>query len=370
MRLFTDEIPDQYYAITSRLTAGGHQQTVMRVVAGCIMTLGLPAFLAATNPRASNLPFGRTLLAVIPLACLAFASPWLRYRWPTRRQSTLVVILGALLLAAGCIVPINPFSGLLTATAFPFVLGYAALFHGTRLQIFVATVAGATITWLTMMIGKSDVPTAMAVVTPVILINVAVLVACRIVADVSVNGTGRTDMEPLTGLLTRKSFDEFSATMIGARNRDDDRFLVMIVVGIDGFDALRSLQGQRGSDAARVAVAQALRDTVRHDALVAHTEDAEFIVSDTFTTTDPTPLAERIRCAIAAIPKGITASIGVVSTPLRPLADRPPTEALDEVIALATAAMYQARHRGGNRVEYVLEPLLSSPDGPPSPLAE
>lgn len=355
MRLFAQAVPDQYYAITSRLTARGQQRTAMRVVAGCILTLGLPAFLAAANPRASDFPFGRTLLAVVPLACLAFASPWLRHRWPTRGQSILVVILGAVVLSAGSIVPTNPFSGLLAATAFPFVLGYAALFHGTRIQVFVATVAAATITWLAVRIAMTDVPTALAVTTPVVMINVAVLLACRIVAALAVADTERTDIEPLTGLLTRTSFEELAATMIGARNRGDDRFLVMVMVGIDGCDAVMSVQGRRGLDAARIAVATALRETVRRDAVIGHVGEVEFLVADTFTTPDPAPLAERIRSAVATTPGGVTASIGIVCTPLVPLAERPPHEVLDEVIALATTAMHRARRRGGNSVEYILE---------------
>lgn len=348
-------VPDQYYATTSRLTAGGYQRTTMRVVAGCILAMGLPAVLAAGNPNISNFPWGRWLLAIAPLTCLAMASPWLRYRRPTRMQSGVVVVLGALLLTAGCVAPINPFSGLLNATAFGFVLGYAALFHNGRLQAFVATAAAGTILWLAIQIGRDDIPTALAVTTPVILVNVAVLVGCRTVAHVAATGREHTDIEPLTGLLTRSAFDDLAANLLTARNRDDDRFLVMVLVGIDGFAALRSLQGHRGTERARIAVAQALRDTVRRDALVAHLDDAEFIVTDTFTTPDPSPLAERIRGALNAIPHGLTASIGVVSTPLRPLSDRPPNEVISEVMALATTAMYRARKSGGNSVEYIQE---------------
>ena len=56
MKFFAAGVPDQYYAITARLAARGQQRTVMRVVAGCILALGLPAALAATNPDASDIP--------------------------------------------------------------------------------------------------------------------------------------------------------------------------------------------------------------------------------------------------------------------------------------------------------------------------
>jgi hypothetical protein len=57
---------------------------------------------------------------------------------------------------------------------------------------------------------------------------------------------------------------------------------------------------------------------------------------------------------VASTPQGITASLGVVCTPLRPLADRPPDEVVDELIGLATAAMFRAHRRGGNQAEYVI----------------
>ena len=93
-------------------------------------------------------------------------------------------------------------------------------------------------------------------------------------------------------------------------------------MALDSFAALQSLQGGRGTERARVQVGQALRETVRRNALIGHSDEAEFIVADTFTTPDPTPLAERLRGAVAATPPGLTASIGVVCKPLRPQADR------------------------------------------------
>lgn len=354
MNVLNGEVPDQYYAVTSRLTAGGHQRTTMRVVSGCILALGLPAMLAASNPAASDIPGGRAVLAITPLACVALASPWFGYRWPSRRTSMTVVVLGTLFLAVGCSVAINPFSGLLVATAFPFVLGYAALFHGDRLQLLVAVAAAGTIGWLTVKIGFDDVPTALAVSTPVVLINVAVLFAARTIAAVTAAGDTHTDVDPLSGLLTRRAFYEVAGTMIGSRHREDDRYLVVVVVSVDSFAALHSIQGGRGADRAVIAVGQALRDTVRRDAVVGHDGADEFLIADTFTTPEPTPLADRVLGAVAATPAGITASLGVVSKPLRPLADHPPHEVLDEAIAVATSAMQRARGRGGNTAEYVI----------------
>lgn len=355
MTRFGGGVPDQYYVVTSQLAARGHQQATMRVVAACILMLGLPAALAATNPASSPWGHGALAFAAIALGCIAMAIPWLRHRWPSRKQSTAVVLLGTLVLATGCNLASDPLAGLLIATGFVFVLGYVVLFHGPELQIFVATASAATVLVLGVRIAANDLPTALAVATPVVMLNVVTAYGCRTIAAVAAAGGGRTDVEPLTGLLTREGFDEMAATLLGARNRDDDRYLVVAVVVLDAFAPLQSMQGNRATDRARIAVAQALRETVRRTALLSHVGDSEFVVADTFTTPDPTPLAERIRGAVAATPQGITASIGVLCTPLRPLADRPPHEVIEEVIALATTAMQRARSRGGNQADYLIE---------------
>ncbi|MEI6251526.1 MAG: diguanylate cyclase [Mycobacteriaceae bacterium] len=355
MKLFAGGIPDPYYAVTSRLAARGHQQTAMRVIATCILVLGLPAALAAMNPASSHWGHGALTFAVIALACVAMAVPWMRYRWPSRAQSTAVVVLGTTALTGGCSLATDPLAGLLIATPLVFILGYTALFHGPGLQLFVASASAATVLVLGVRIAMSDIPTALAVVTPVVMLDIVVALGCRIIAEVAAAEGARTDVEPLTGLLTRDGFDELAATLLGARNREVDRYLVVAVVGIDNFGPLQSLQGSRATDRARVAVGQALRETVRRHALLGHVDDGEFVVADTFTTPDPTPLVERIRGAVAGTPQGVTASIGVVCTPLRPLADRPPYDAIEEIVALATTAMYRARRSGGNRAEYVID---------------
>ena len=75
-----------------------------------------------------------------------------------------------------------------------------------------------------------------------------------------------------------------------------------------------------------------------------------------------TPLIERALGAVAATHCGITASIGVVTTALRPLSLRPPGDVLDEVIALAATAMYEARRAGGNQARYVTDVDLRGPE--------
>lgn len=360
MRLLTSAAPDQYHALTTRLTAGGYQALTMRVVAGCILALGLPSILAGLAPSDTPWPGFRLAYTMIAVACLGLAVPWLRYRWPTRRESVTIVIVGTLALAAGCLATIDPVAGMVIASAFSFVLGFTALFHSTKLLAFIIAIAAGTVVVTTVRIAVTDLPTAIAVATPVVLLYVVVTFACRTVARVSTAGEVQYDIDSLTGLLMREAFYERTSTVIGARHRDEDRYLVVAVVDIDGFAAITSVQGGRGANDAQVAVSQALRETARREAVLAHVGSGEFLIADVFTISDPAPLIERVRGAIAATPAGITASIGVVSTPLQPLVSRPPHDVLDELIALGAAAMADARRRGGNQSRYLLDPQLES----------
>jgi GGDEF domain-containing protein len=151
--------------------------------------------------------------------------------------------------------------------------------------------------------------------------------------------------------------------LLASRSRNDDKFLVVVAVNIDSFSLLLGLSGSGGGNRARVTVGQALRETVRHNAIVAHVSDDDFLVADTFTTADPSPLVERIRGAIAVTPQRLTASIGVVCTPLPPLAAEPPDEVVDKLIAIATTAIEQARMAGGNQVRYIMRSNLDEGDG-------
>lgn len=351
--------PDQYYAFTSRLTARGMRRPAMLVIACFTVSLCVPAVLAMFNPQSTYLPGGRLILVGAAVVCVGFALPWLRHRWPTRAESTALVAAGAVALTVGCVVAADPLAGLLIGGAFPLIVGYAALFHSTRLLAFTVAVAALTYLWLAVRIGADDVPTAFAVTTPLVLLNVVVVFACRTVALVGEPENVLTDVEPLTGLLTREAFYEAAANLMGARARGDDRFLVVLVACIDGYAAILSVQGDRGTSRARVWAAQALRETIRHDAVLGHVDDSEFFVADTFTTADPTPLVDRALDAFASTPGGLTASIGVVSTAMGALSDRPPGAALDDVIALATTAMHQARRCGGNQARYITDADIS-----------
>lgn len=364
---------DQYYTLTAMLAARGAQTVTSRLIGGVIFGLGLCLLLGLLGSVEVQWAAARVVFGVVVVCCFGMASVWLRHRWPTRTESTLLVALGTVGLAGCCIMPADPWFGFLGATVFAVLAGYTALFHSLRLLALVLAVAGAVVVYLAARLAAHGIIwPALAAVILILVLTVFAVFTCRIAVQLSGTEDGPDAIEPLTGLLNRDSFYDMTATLLASRSRNDDRYLVIAVLNIDSFAAMVSMVGARGGSRARITAGQALRETVRHDAIVGHVGESDYLIADSFTAPDPSPLIERVRSAIAATPSGMTASIGVVSTPLRPLADRPPDDVIDEIVALATTAMYEARRAGGNQARYVLHPSWgvaddqdTEPDSPP-----
>jgi diguanylate cyclase (GGDEF)-like protein len=355
---------DHYYWLTALIAARGAQTTTTRVIAVLILGLGLiPVTLIGTFHGPSALRH-RLLAAAISLCCLAMGALWLRHRWPTRLQSQMCVVVGTVCIAVACVIETDPVIGLMGTTSFAVMAAFTAFFHTGRLLAFTWTVGAAVLLVLAVRLCAVNTALAISGVILVALVNVFAAFSCRMVVRLIDHDTVYGEIEPLTGLLNRDAFYEKVAMLIGARSRDDDRFLVVAVVNLDSFALLVSMSGAASGNRARVEVGQQLRETVRRGALVAHVGESEFLIAELFTGPDPSALIERALNAVTTTPCRMTASIGVVTTPLRPLTPYPPHDVLDEVLSIATGAMYEARKAGGNQAHYVLRPVLSVFDGP------
>lgn len=348
---------DHYYWLTAFLAARGLQVRTCRLIALTTFALGLTPIilvLGGTDPR-------RTwwIALVVTVCCIVNAAVWARPHWPSRTASQATSLLSTGCIAAFCLLQPNPLVGVLGSMAFLCQTVFISFFHSARLLAMCWTVAAVTLLILAVRLGRSDPSLALSSLIIVGFVNVFAAVACAMAVRLIDHQIRHGDIEPLTGLLTRESFDEKVAELIGARSRNDDRFLVVTVITLDGYSLLASLQGAVGTSRARITVGQQLRETARSDALIAHVGDAEFLIADLFTTIDPRPMVERVRGAIGAPPSQLKASVGVVSTPLHPLAQHSAPEVLDELLTIASTAMYDARKAGGNQARYVLDPHLA-----------
>lgn len=357
---------DHYEWLTAFLAARDLQVATCRVVAWIIGSFGALSVLvivASTGPGQSYRPAVAGLLFV---ACAVMAALWLRSDWPSRRQSQFCLILGTALISAVCLLESDPAMGLLISSAFTVTTAYAMFFHSRTWLVPIGTVQAGTLLVLGWRLMEVGYGLALAGVVFVALITSFVAFACELVLRIIGSEKPHGEIEPLTGLPNRQSFYDSVATLIGSRSRRDDRYLILIVVNLDSFSLLTAMSGKAGGNKARVAIGQRLRETVRGDAVIGALGEAEYLVADVFTTPDPTPLAERILGTIKSAPFQLTASLGVISTPLKPLTGQGSHDVLDELVTIGTNAMYEARKSGGNQMRLLLSPALATveDDGP------
>lgn len=345
--------PEHFYWLTSFLAAREAQTATCRLIALFSAILGLVPLMMQFSAAGPQEPTARWIGAAVTVGSLLMALGWLRHRWPTPRQSAAFVVITSINLAAACLIMSDPRAGLLLAAGFAVVGGYIALFHTAGYILFSLLVAEATALAMTSrLVDLGDAVFATTALVIVMTVNVAVPFACHLLLYAFDIDVDNADIDPLTGLLNREAIYRAAGAMV-ARCRDDDKRLVLVLTSLDNMRLLGETDGTVAIDRARVAIAQTLRETTRHNAFVARIGDDDFLIADTFATPDSFPLVERVRKAIAATPPRVTASFGVISTPMRGLGSCPPGDLLDELIAFASAAMHEARRAGGNQARYV-----------------
>ena len=347
--------PDHFYWLTAFLAARGAQVLTCRAVAICTFGIGALGLAMLWSPSGPPGTLSRLLVVGVTLFCTLTAGLWLRNQWPTRGWSAAYAVTTGLCIATCCLVQADPVAGLFGTTAFAALAGYIAFFHTARLLVFNLAVTAATAAVLaTRVADHNDAVWAACALAFVAMTNLAVTFGCQAVGRLLVVDVLNTDMDPLTGLLNREAFYRTTGEFMAARARIDDCYLVLVVISLDNFTLLTGTEGRVSGQRARVAVAQTLRETTRSNAIVAHVGQAEFLIADTFSSTDASPLVERVRSAIATTPPRLTASIGVVITPMRGLADCPPLELMDELVVMAEGAMADARRAGGNMARTIV----------------
>ncbi len=344
---------DHYYWLTSLLAARAAQASTCRRIALATFTFGLIPMAMLASPSGPKGGRGVALAATVTTVTTVQAAMWLRRSWPSKNRSGAYVVIAALCIAVFCLILSQPVAGMLSCTVFAALAGYIAFFHSPRFMVFNVVVALATMTVVGIRIAAQGDPVlAVCGSLAVAVVIVAIPLFCDSLIQMLDVDVSIKDMDPLTGLMNRDAFYRHTAELFSVRGRVDDRYLMLVLVDLDNFGLLIDTGGQAAGDRARVAVAQTLRETTRGDVVVAHSGTAEFLIADTFAAADATPLVERVRGAIATTPPRLTASIGVLCTPLRALAELPPQGVLDALIAMAHAEMTDARRAGGNQARY------------------
>ncbi|OCB10027.1 diguanylate cyclase [Mycolicibacterium porcinum] len=344
---------DHYYARTALLAAQGKRHGMQRLVGVTIVGLSLVPLLLLISPKG---PHGaRQYVAVaVSVGGLTLAQWWWRRQWPSRTQSWTVVAIGTACIAATCTLLVDPVVGLMGSSSLSLITAYTAFLHSRRVLHLTWLASLAVVAFLGVRVAVTDVWLGAVGSLVAVLVILSTSALCRMAVELIEPDRVQhpSEIDPLTGLLNREAFDMHTATMLGSHSRHDDQYLVIVAVGIDDMALLSDMDGSHSTLHARVAVAQAIRETVRHKVPLAHVSDSEFLIADVFKTNDPSPLVNRIRMALTTTPMRLTASIGSACSQLRPLTELPTQQIVDALVALADTAMNQSRAEGGNRATY------------------
>jgi diguanylate cyclase (GGDEF)-like protein len=164
------------------------------------------------------------------------------------------------------------------------------------------------------------------------------------------------ERDQLTGLLTRRAFHRRGRARL-EQARDEMVHLVITVVDLDRFKQLNDNYGHSTGDDALVSVARALRDSNDDGAVICRSGGEEFVIADIWNPAEVSRRAQQLCDVIAALPFGITASIGTAGIHPAYRAGDSGDFLLIELIAAADAAMYVAKRRGGNQAGHHVWPL-------------
>jgi two-component system, cell cycle response regulator len=155
----------------------------------------------------------------------------------------------------------------------------------------------------------------------------------------------------LTGLRTRRYFEESLATAVARHARTPEPFGVLLL-DVDYFKRVNDTRGHHGGDRVLRELARRLRDATRASDVVARYGGEEFAVLLSGAGPEETlNAAERIRAAVAdqpvpmddGPPQPVTVSVGVACLP-------GPAGTSAQLMLHADHCLYSAKHQGRNRV--------------------
>jgi diguanylate cyclase (GGDEF)-like protein len=346
---------DHYDRLSSQLQARG-MATVARVIIA-LTAAGLSVDALGTIWTPSG-PRG-----VVPLACTLAASVgaavgallWV-LRWPTRAAATAFAVLSTASVALIALAQHNPLISMLTCAAFAATASYIALFHTAPLMAYNSAVAGVVggVEAIRMAAGFGIVA-GLCDYLLLLLLSLAVPFGIQVVVHMLGTDAERAERDQLTGLLTRRAFRRRAKARL-EQGRDQRGHFVIAVIDLDHFKQLNDNYGHGTGDDALVSVARALRDTTDDTAVICRSGGEEFVIADIWQPDEVGPRAQQLCDVIAALPFGITASVGTAG--IHPAhRDGDGVDLLAALIVAADAAMYVAKRRGGNQTGHHRSPL-------------
>lgn len=339
--------PDQFDWVTTFLRQRNlirSAQVILAIVSASAAWVPLTVLAIQRRPSAAAWIIG----AVAVVFSVGSTYFWLTH-WPTRRQSQFAAVTGMLSAGGWSVVQPNPTLAALACTALAVTGGYITLFHNARLLMLNSLVAVGSATYAALRLADEADPAAAATAFWLICFpNFSVPLIIWGMSQAVESYVQRAQLDSLTGLLTRRAFDEAVAVRLVDHPAAHTHLAVMML-DLDNFKHINDTHGHAAGDRLLQVVAALLRDQSPPDAMICRAGGEEFLIAVTCSADDVATLAVPLCRAIADHPSAITASVGTAGAELCLLRTPAGGTSLDELVAAADRAMYMAKRRGGNQ---------------------
>jgi diguanylate cyclase (GGDEF)-like protein len=184
------------------------------------------------------------------------------------------------------------------------------------------------------------------------MLNLAFPVAMRGMSRAMGTYAERADQDALTGLYNRRGFIA-ALTRRLADPHAGDAHLSMTMIDLDAFKRINDTLGHAAGDRALIAVAEVLEQQAAPTAVLCRAGGEEFLIAAIGPSPEAEAISARLAAAIAALPQGLTASIGTATAELSPMGTSDIPGLIEKLIDVADSAMYTAKRRGGNQAHHL-----------------
>jgi diguanylate cyclase (GGDEF)-like protein len=286
--------------------------------------------------------------ALVACAGASFGALLWTRRWPTHNQASGFALVSSSSIALVAVAQSDPLVAVLTLTPLAMLASYIALFHTAWMMAF--NLALAVVTGAVEAIRIDEQRNGVAATCAfalLLLLNLAAPFGVQVVVHVLGTDAVLAERDQLTGLLTRRAFQRCAVACLQRATRQH-AFVVVSVIDLDRFKQLNDSYGHGTGDDALAAVSRALRDTNGDSAVIGRSGGEEFVIADVCAPNDVSRKAQQLCDVIAALPFGITCSVGTAG--IHPTYRTGDADGLlVELTTAADAAMYAAKRRGGNQ---------------------
>lgn len=162
-------------------------------------------------------------------------------------------------------------------------------------------------------------------------------------------------VDPLTKALNRRAFMRFSSRELARVRRDNSR-LATLMLDIDHFKSVNDVHGHAMGDQVLRKLVSVATDVLREEDLIGRLGGEEFaIVLVDADIQSAMSVANRIRLAIKQVDFPGELGLFNVSLSIGVSEPRSQDRHIEDALARADAALYQAKHNGRDRVELAIE---------------